>query len=123
MDLLIYYAARLLLGILQSFPLTWVARLGRAGGGLACRIDARHRRVAIKNLEMCFGGEKSPEEIRALAHENFRRIGESYVCALKTAFMDRAALAQRIELAGREKIIPPGLDPPASSLVFAIGPF
>ena len=106
MEYLLYYAARLLLGVLQSFPVTWVARLGRSIGGLAYRLDARHRRVAIQNLEMCFGGEKSPEEIRALAHENFRRIGENIACAVKTSSMSREKMENYLEVVGTEKALP-----------------
>ena len=87
MDSLIYWSARALIALIQALPLTVVARLGRAGGGLAFWLDARHRRVAAKNLAMCFGQEKSPEEIHALARENFRRIGENYASAIKTAAM------------------------------------
>src|SRR5208283_6174997 len=82
MDTLIYWPARVLVALIQALPLTLVARLGRAGGGLAFWLDARHRRVALKNLAMCFGQEKTPEEIRALARENFRRIGENYAGAI-----------------------------------------
>ena len=87
MDTLIYWLGCALIAVIQALPLTFVARLGRAGGGLAFWLDARHRRVALKNLAMCFGHEKSPEEIRALARENFRRIGENYACAIKTSAM------------------------------------
>ena len=92
MDKLLYLSARAMVAILQALPLTLVARLGRAGGGLAFRLDARHRRVALKNLAMCFGREKSPAEIHALARENFRRIGENFASAVKTAAA--SALAQ-----------------------------
>ena len=88
MDTLIYWFGRALIAVIQALPLTFVARLGRAGGGLAYRLDARHRRVALKNLAMCFGDEKSPDEIRAIARENFRRIGENYACAIKTSVDD-----------------------------------
>ena len=39
-----------LVAFLQALPLTWVARLGRCGGALAYWLDARHRRVALRNL-------------------------------------------------------------------------
>ena len=91
---------------MQALPLTWVARLGRAGGALAFRLDVRHRRVALKNLTMCFGQEKSAAEIRALAKENFRRIGENYSCAVKTAAMTLGADAPHFEFVGAEKILP-----------------
>ena len=46
MDWLLYVVALGLVKSLQSLPLHWVVRLGRAGGGLAYWLDARHRRVA-----------------------------------------------------------------------------
>ena len=58
MNTLIYWLGRALVALLQALPLTWVARLGRAGGALAYWLDARHRRVALKNLTMCFGARK-----------------------------------------------------------------
>ena len=60
------------------------------------RLDARHRRVALANLRMCFGDEKSPGEIRRLARENFRRIGENYACGIKTAVMSADELRPRV---------------------------
>ena len=87
MDTLIYFFACGAVTFLQALPLVWVARLGRAGGVVAFWLDGRHRRVALKNLTMCFGHEKSPEEIRAIARENFRRLGENYAGAVKTAAM------------------------------------
>ncbi|HTV75515.1 MAG TPA: hypothetical protein VMD57_00845, partial [Candidatus Baltobacteraceae bacterium] len=79
----VYYFASGLIALLQALPLPTVARLGRFGGAMAFHLDARHRRVTLNNLRMCFGGEKSEQEIVALAKENFRRIGESYCCAIK----------------------------------------
>ena len=61
MDTVIYYFARGVVAFLQALPLVWVARLGRVLGALAYRLDARHRRVVLDNLTMCFGHEKSPE--------------------------------------------------------------
>src|SRR5260370_42104850 len=93
LDRLLYFIARGLVGLLQALPLVWVACLGRAGGALAYWCDARHRRVAVRNLARCFDREKTPAEIRALARENFRRIGENYACALETASMSAAGRA------------------------------
>jgi lauroyl/myristoyl acyltransferase len=106
MDTLIYWSGRALIALLQALPLRWVARIGRALGGLAYRLDARHRRVALKNLTMCFGGEKSPEEIRAIARENFRRIGENYCSAVKTSAMSFDALQPHLEFTGFERLLP-----------------
>src|ERR1039458_1262557 len=106
MDTLLYLIARTLVGVIQALPLKLVARLGRAAGALAFWADARHRRVALQNLEMCFGNEKSPDEIRAIAKETFRRIGENFACAVKTAAMTPAQMLPHFVFTGAEKILP-----------------
>src|ERR1035441_3775560 len=87
MDALIYWPARALVAVIQALPLRFVARLGRGLGRLAFYLTARYRRVTLQNLTLCFGHEKSPAEIRELARKNFRRLGENYLCAIKTAAM------------------------------------
>ena len=122
MELLLYLPVRALVAFVQALPLTWVARLGRAGGALAWWLDGRHRRVALRNLTMCFGQEKSPGEIRALARENFRRIGENFACAARTAAMSHEDLRPRVEFVANELLSPPAGHAP-KSVVAAIGHF
>jgi lauroyl/myristoyl acyltransferase len=123
MDHLLYLIARGLIALLQSLSLPTVARLGRWGGGLAYGLDGRHRRVALRNLTLCFGREKAAAEIRAIARENFRRIGENFACAVRTAAMSRDELRSFVEFAGDPNILSPpaGRTPP--STVVAIGHF
>ncbi len=123
MDTLIYWFARTLVGVIQALPLTLVARLGHAGGGLAYWLDARHRRVAVQNLTLCFGHEKSPAEIRALARENFRRIGENFASAVKTAAMNFEALRPHVECAGVERLPAKTAGQSSPNVVVAIGHF
>src|SRR5688572_14641151 len=123
MDKLLYLVARTLVAFLQALPLRGVARLGRAGGALTYYLDARHRRVAVKNMTMCFGREKSPSEIRALAKENFRRLGENYASAIKTAVMTPEQLQPHFEFVGAEKILPHEANAGPQSRVVAIGHF
>jgi lauroyl/myristoyl acyltransferase len=121
MDTLLYYLARGLIALLQALPLRVVAGLGRGGGALAYCLDARHRRVAVRNIARSFP-EKSAAEARALARENFRRIGESYACGIKTAGMTFDELKPHVEF-----VVPPEFRPAAGvtprSLVVAIGHF
>lgn len=123
METVLYLLARAVVSFIQILPLTWVAALGRAGGALACKLDARHRRVAERNLTMCFGDEKSPEQIAALARENFKRIGENFACAVKTAAMEYEALRSRVEFAVPAALRPPPGGGKARSVVVAIGHF
>lgn len=122
-DTILCFLTRLGIGLLQALPLPGAARLGRFGGELVFWADGRHRRMAIANLTRCFGHEKSAAEIRALAHENFRRIGENACCAIATAAMDRTQLHAVLEVqgAGATGHPPDGQIPP--NRLFATGHF
>jgi KDO2-lipid IV(A) lauroyltransferase len=118
MDAIAYYAAVLLARILNALPLRWVAAIGRFGGGVTYWIDAPHRRVTSDNFRRCFP-EKSRAEIRALAREHFRRLGENYASAVKTAAMTDEELRPHLEVAGGEKVASHG----TRGAVVAIGHF
>ena len=123
METLLYGLAKVLVGLLQRLPLRTVARLGRACGALVYRVDARHRRVAERNLTLCLGAERSAGEIRALASENFRRIGENFACAIKTASMTFEELRPHVEFVGNSRIIAPPSGERSQGVVAAIGHF
>ena len=123
MDTLLYWPVRALIAFIQALPLNLVARLGRATGALAFWLDARHRRVALQNLEMCFGREKSPGEIRAIAKENFRRIGENFASASKTAMMSPVEMLPHFVFTGAKKILPHEANAGPQSRIVAIGHF
>jgi KDO2-lipid IV(A) lauroyltransferase len=123
MDTLLYWLVRALVAIIQALPLKFVVRLGRAGGVLAFWLDARHRRVALQNLQMCFGTEKPPAEIRAIAKENFRRLGENYCGAIKTAAMTPWQMLPHFDLTLSGKILPHEVGAGPQSRIVAIGHF
>ena len=123
MDTLIYYFARGVVAMLQALPLLWVARLGRALGAMAYGLDGRHRRVVLDNLRLCFSQKKLPAEIRAIARENFRRIGENYCSAIKTAAMSPSQLVPHFDLTFGKSILPHEADAGPQSRIVAIGHF
>jgi KDO2-lipid IV(A) lauroyltransferase len=123
MEWLLYALARGGIALVQALPLPTVVRLGRWGGALVYHLDARHRGVALLNLDRCLGSEKSAEEIRAIARENFRRIGENFSSAVKTAAMTDTELEERIEVVGTERLSAAGAISPKSNRVVAIGHF
>jgi len=123
MDLLLYPLGRAFIAFIQLLPLPRVARLGRALGALAFRLDARHRRVVLANLTECFGREKTAAEILEIARENFRRIGENYLCAIKTSAMTAAQLRPHVAFAGIERLPGKNGAAPLRNVVVAIGHF
>lgn len=104
MHALLAWLARGLVAGLHRLPLRTVARLGRAGGILAWWLDARHRRVALDNLRLCLGRELSGPALRRLAGEHFRRLGENYACAVRTALMDGPEIREVLTLSGAEHV-------------------
>jgi KDO2-lipid IV(A) lauroyltransferase len=66
--------------------------------------------------------EKSPAEIRALAEENFRRIGENLACAVRTAGMTLAELRPHVEFVAPHLLAPP-VGESQQRVVAAIGHF
>jgi len=123
MNRLLVIVARCGVTLLQALPLKVVACLGRVAGGLAWWVDARHRRVALDNLKVCFGSEYSPEQLREFARENFLRIGENFACAIKTTAMNQTQIDRVLEIRGLEHWESP-LPPEApSNRIVAIGHF
>jgi KDO2-lipid IV(A) lauroyltransferase len=122
MESLLILLARGLIAALQALPLRLVARLGRAGGALAYWLDARHRRVARENLTRCFGTERTAADLDALVRENFRRLGENYACAIRTAAMSPDEIDQILTTTGAERVTASTRDRAGSALI-VIGHF
>ncbi len=122
-DKILCLLTRIGIRLLQAMPLRWAALLGRCGGELVFWADRRHRRMAIANLTRCFKHEKTPAQIRALAHENFRRIGENSCCAVHTAALDAASLYKVLEVRGPGAASHDDRQNPAPNRLFATGHF
>lgn len=121
LDTLLYLTARALLACVQALPMRWVVMLGRGCGAVAFRLDARHRRVARRNLAAAFP-EQSSAGIDALARENFRRIGENWACAIKTAGLPAGEITRLLEVVGGGKL-PPHDGHARASCIVAVGHF
>ncbi|MEX8517559.1 MAG: lipid A biosynthesis acyltransferase [Leptothrix sp. (in: b-proteobacteria)] len=73
--------ARLFLGLLQllqRLPLGVQAGLGRGLGALLWRVAKSRRRIALRNLELCFP-EKSATERELIAREHFGWLARSFL--------------------------------------------
>src|SRR5262245_51019502 len=118
MDGLLYWLGKALVTSIQLLPLRVVARAGRLGGAAAWVMDGRHRNVALEHLTAAFGKECSAAEIREIARENFKRLGENYCCAVKTSAMNDQRLPRHLVTTGADPV-----RESAGSAVFAVGHF
>lgn len=122
MDKLLDIVARGLLKVMEALPLRVVARLGRIGGGIAYLLDARHRRVARRNITLSFP-EKSRHEVRCLVKENFYRLGENYACGVRTALMTAEEIQPHFEFQGPDRLTNPPSGEPLPNVILTLGHF
>jgi len=104
MKLAFYWLVRAFIALIQSLPLSLISWFGRTGGWIGWCFDSRHRQVAIENLTHAFGAEKSAEEIRAIARENYLRLGANYLCLVKIAAMPAERLKPHLEWTGLDRL-------------------
>lgn len=73
--------ARILLGVLwlvHGLPLAWQAALGRGLGSLLFATYGARRRIALRNIGLCFPQQDATQH-EALAREHFRWLGRSLI--------------------------------------------
>ncbi|HVY66276.1 MAG TPA: lipid A biosynthesis acyltransferase [Gammaproteobacteria bacterium] len=101
-----YWPTWLLLGALHALarlPVTWQLALGRGFGRLLLPLNRRQRRVARRNLELCFP-ELSADERRTLLTRHFEAVGMSFVEMGIGWFTPIDRLLERVDIVGREHL-------------------
>ena len=78
-----FAAYRAFAWLLVLTPRPLALALGRGLGRLAFRLSRRYRRIALNNLALAFGREKSPAEREAIARDSFANVGRFVVDVLK----------------------------------------
>lgn len=85
MEQFIYVVYRVFTAGVAALPLLAVYRLGQALGWAAYLVMAPYRRLALRNLAIAYGAEKSPAEIRQLARRHFQTLGANLLSSIKAA--------------------------------------
>ena len=122
METVYYLIARCVIGIASCLPLKFVAWCGRHGGAIAWHLDNRHRNVALQNVQASFPG-KNENEVRGIAQENFRRLGETYASILKTGHMKENEISKILTIDGYEVIENILKENPKERIILAAGHF
>lgn len=79
--------------------------LGRKLGDVWYRLDFEHRKVAIQNLHLAFGQQKSEVEIRDIAKRNFQNLGMTAVEFFRIPRMDVKTFKERVKIEGLEEAL------------------
>jgi len=101
---LTYVVIRSFSVIINLFPEGLALWIGRQLGRLAYFIDFEHRQVAIGNLELAFGGERSKNEIKGIAFHTFENLGMNLVEFLRLPGLNKERLMKKVEIEGRSHV-------------------
>lgn len=89
------------LACLPRLPAYW---LGAKMGDLAYLCLARRRRIALDNLEIAFGGEKSAAERRVIARAMFRNLGEHLIDFSRMRWLTPDRFLSEVTVEGLERV-------------------
>ena len=87
-------------------PEGFALRLGRQLGNAWYYLDFEHRKVAIQNLRIAFGQEKSASEIRSIAKRTFQNLGMMAVEFFRIPRMDTEIFKRRVKMEGLAEALP-----------------
>lgn len=98
---LIYRTGVALIGLL---PLSAAFLLGEALGFCAWMFLPKYRSLAFHNVEIAFGAEKSPREMRRLVRRHFQRLGANLLCTVKLMRMSPEQILQSVTVENIESM-------------------
>ncbi len=99
-----FAAYRAFAWLLVLTPRPLALALGRGLGRLAFRLGRRYRRIALNNLALAFGREKSPAEREAIARDSFANVGRFVVDVLKCTAYPLSRIRRLVDIEGREHL-------------------
>ncbi|MDD8024953.1 MAG: lysophospholipid acyltransferase family protein [Acidobacteriota bacterium] len=90
---------------LRLTPRPLALALGRALGRLVYRLDGRHRRIALGNLAIAFGREKSHTERAAIARASFAGVGATAIDTIKFTGYSVARIRSLVDFEGEDNLV------------------
>jgi heptosyltransferase II len=97
LDFGIYLLYRAGTAIASALPLRALFAIGNFMGLGAWLLLPRYRRLARRNLEIAFGNETAPRQLRRVARRHFRRLGANLLCNVKMGSMPPEKLARHLK--------------------------
>src|SRR6187551_2610270 len=83
-------------GVIRLLPLDWAFVLGKASGDLGYLLFRKRREVALGNLRLAFGREKSEAQLRALNREHFQLLAANLLAGIKATTMPDEKIWERV---------------------------
>ncbi|MEE9614148.1 MAG: lysophospholipid acyltransferase family protein [Thermodesulfobacteriota bacterium] len=103
-DFPVYLVVMALVWFVNLLPEGAALTLGRAVGGLAFRLGGERRKMVIKNIKTAFKGEKTEEEMEAIARASYGNLGMSVVEFARLKKLDMRRVEESITFEGLENL-------------------
>ena len=87
LEYLVYLIYRAGFALISLLPLRAAFALGNGLGFCVWIVLGKYRHLGFRNIEIAFGAEKSPQEMRSLVRRHFQRLGANLLSGLKLAAM------------------------------------
>lgn len=97
-----YVAYRVFALLIRLLPRPAVLALGRSLGRAAYRLDRKHRRIALDNLTVAFGDEKTPAERETIARASFANAGRTTLDVIKLSGWTADRIRSLVDVEGSE---------------------
>jgi KDO2-lipid IV(A) lauroyltransferase len=91
--------------IINLLPEGFALWVGRQLGIVMYYLDWEHRKVALQNLSLAFGQEKSASEIRGIARRTFQNLGMTTIEFFRIPKMDAETFKERVKIEGLEEAL------------------
>jgi len=101
----LYLLIRLFGFFINLLPERVALWIGRQVGNLMYYVDLEHRRVALANLSMAFGEEKTDAERYSIARKNFQNIGMMAIEFFLIPKMDMETYRKKVEIEGLDQAL------------------
>ena len=104
MDLFVFWLFRALILVLERLPIEFTFRLGSFFGEMAHWLFIPYRCLALHNLTIAFGKEKTPREISRLARAHFRNLAANLLVIPKLGTLSQEELRARLDIEGADHV-------------------
>ncbi|MEP7014265.1 MAG: lipopolysaccharide heptosyltransferase II [Verrucomicrobiota bacterium] len=103
-DFALYLLYRAAIAVVAILPLRLLFLIGNVAGFCAWIVAGKYRRLALHNLRIAFGDEKSPRERRRIAQRHFRHLGANLLCGIKLGAMPTEAMEKHVTVENFEAV-------------------
>lgn len=97
LDFSIYLLYRAGTAIASALPLPVLFAIGNFMGLSAWLLLPHYRRLARRNLEIAFAGEKTPRELRGIVRRNFQNLAANLICGARMGSMPPENLVRYVQ--------------------------